>query len=82
MALYRKHFGGIPVWEMIKRGWISVAIEPTSNSETEALLDLVKRQLIAFFRLESEAELDDFIAGKFDPLSQLFYTPEPRSKGR
>lgn len=70
MALYRKHFGGIPVWEMIHRGWIAGIDEPT-DSQTDALVTVIRKELIRFFGLESEAELDAFIAGTSDPLTRL-----------
>lgn len=31
LALYRKHFRGIPVWDMIHRGWIRSIDDPKEH---------------------------------------------------
>lgn len=66
MVLYRKHFGDIPVWEMLQRRWIAGIDEPT-DSQIETLVALIRQELIRFFHLNNEAELDGFIAGTFEP---------------
>lgn len=66
MLLYRKHFGSIPVWEMIQRRWIA-SIDDPRISQTEQIVALIRQELIRFFSLEGEQELDGFIAGTFDP---------------
>ncbi len=66
MALYRKHFGDIPVWEMLHRQWIAGIQDPT-DSQADALVALIRQELIRFFELQSETELDGLIAGTFSP---------------
>lgn len=70
MLLYRKHFGDIPVWEMLHRGWITGIDEP-KDSQTNEIVSAIRQELIRFFEMESETELDGFIAGTFDPLSRM-----------
>jgi len=53
-ALYRKHFGAIPVWDMLERCWIDV-----SNRESASEL---KDALFRFFECESESDWNDLIA--------------------
>lgn len=70
LALYRKHFADIPVWEMIDRGWITGIDNPTS-SQTEQIVIHIRRELMRFFGMKDESQLDGFIAGTFDPLTSL-----------
>lgn len=66
LALYRRHFGDIPVWDMLHRGWITGIADP-KESQTDEIVKVIRQELIRFFQLESENELDGFIAGTFEP---------------
>lgn len=75
MTLYRKNCGDIPVWDMIHRGWICGSFRYADGSDdeypaslrSEQIVAMVRQELIRFFSLESETELDGFIAGRFEP---------------
>ena len=78
LALYRKHFGDLPVQEMLHRGWIRGPIDPIPASGADALLASIRAEMIRFFQLKSEAELDGFIAGTFDPLRRIVNESEQK----
>jgi hypothetical protein len=78
LALYRKHFGDIPVWDMIHRGWITAIDDPT-ESQTEQIVIHIRRELMRFFQMENESQLDGFMAGTYDPLVCLLALPDSQA---
>lgn len=51
---------------MLHRGWITGIVDP-KESQSEEIVKVIRQELIRFFALETEAELDGFIAGTFEP---------------
>lgn len=78
LALYRKHFGDIPVWDMINRGWITAIDEPTEQ-QTEQVVIHIRRELVRFFGMKDESQLDGFMAGTYDPLVCLLSLPDSQA---
>lgn len=58
LRLHRKHFGNLPIREMIKRGWLKVN-DPLSLFE-------LRSELCRFFSLKTDEELTEFLR---DPIA-------------